>query len=141
MQRSQWQNLNGIWQYRGASSLADAQNPPFGQSLEQEVLIPSCLESGLSGKILSLQQLVLRGPITHQTIGIQGNTTLYSWFSNSFKVPSDWRAQQILLNFGAVDYEATVFVNGKQAGFNRGGYSHFTVDVTQFAKPGQQNEL
>ncbi|KAJ5911594.1 uncharacterized protein N7473_000897 [Penicillium subrubescens] len=121
MQRSQWQNLNGIWQYRGASSLAEAQNPPFGQSLEQEVLIPSCLESGLSG--------------------IQGNTTLYSWFSNSFKVPSDWRGQQILLNFGAVDYEATVFVNGKQAGFNRGGYSHFTVDVTQFAKPGQQNEL
>jgi beta-galactosidase/beta-glucuronidase len=66
---------------------------------------------------------------------------LYSWFSNSFNVPPDWRGQQILLNFGAVDYEATVFVNGKQAGFNRGGYSHFTVDVTQFVKPDQQNEL
>lgn len=66
---------------------------------------------------------------------------MYSWFSNSFQVPSDWNGQQILLNFGAVDYEATVFVNGKQAGFNRGGYFHFTVDVTQFVKPGQQNEL
>ncbi|OOQ87053.1 hydrolase [Penicillium brasilianum] len=121
MQRSQWQNLNGIWQYRNASSLAEAQNPPFGQELGQEVLIPSCLESGISG--------------------IQGNYHLYSWFSNSFEIPSDWNGQQILLNFGAVDYEATVFINGQQAGFNRGGYFRFTVDVTQFVKPGQQNEL
>ena len=79
--------------------------------------------------------------LTVLIIGIQGNFTLYSWFSNSFKVPSDWNGQQILLNFGAVDYEATVFVNGKQAGFNRGGYFHFTLDVTQFVKPGEQNEL
>lgn len=50
MQRSQWQNLNGVWQYRNASSLSDVQNPPFGQELGQEVLIPSCLESGLSGR-------------------------------------------------------------------------------------------
>lgn len=51
MQRSQWQNLNGVWNYRNALSLAEVQNPPFGQSLGQEVLIPSCLESGLSGKL------------------------------------------------------------------------------------------
>ena len=66
---------------------------------------------------------------------------LYSWFSNSFKVPADWKNQQILLNFEAVDYEATVFVNGKQAGFHRGGYFRFTVDVTKHVKIGQQNEL
>lgn len=51
MQRSQWQNLNGVWQYRNASSLSEMKNPPFGQELGQEVLIPSCLESGLSGKL------------------------------------------------------------------------------------------
>lgn len=50
MQRSQWQNLNGVWQYRNASSLSAVQNPPFGQDLGQEVLVPSCLESGLSGE-------------------------------------------------------------------------------------------
>ena len=50
LQRSQWQNLNGIWQYQNASSLDAVQNPPFGQDLAEEVLIPSCLESGLSGK-------------------------------------------------------------------------------------------
>lgn len=46
-----------------------------------------------------------------------------------------------MLNFDAVDYEATVFVNGKKAGFHRGGYFRFTVDVTRLLKAGQENEL
>ncbi|KAJ5934376.1 hypothetical protein N7466_003923 [Penicillium verhagenii] len=121
MQRSQWRNLNGVWQYQNASSLAAVRNPPFGQDLAQDVLVPSCLESGLSG--------------------IQGEYMIYSWFSTSFKVPSDWNGQSIMLNFGAVDYEATVFVNGKKAGFHRGGYFRFSLDVTEFLKPGQENEL
>ncbi|KAJ5586941.1 uncharacterized protein N7459_002706 [Penicillium hispanicum] len=121
LQRSQWQNLNGVWQYQNASSLNAVQSPPFGQNLEHEVLIPSCLESGLSG--------------------IQGTFTLYSWFSTSFKVPSEWKGERTLLHFGAVDYEATVFVNGKQAGFHRGGYFRFTVDVTPYVNAGQANEL
>ena len=50
MERSEWQNLNGIWKYQNASSLDSVKSPPFGQDLSQEVLIPSCLESGLSGK-------------------------------------------------------------------------------------------
>ncbi|KAJ5403379.1 hypothetical protein N7509_003250 [Penicillium cosmopolitanum] len=121
LQRPHWQNLNGVWGYQNASGLNAVQSPPFGQQLGQEVLVPSCLESGLSG--------------------IQGSYTLYSWFSNSFKVPSDWKNQKVLLNFDAVDYEATVFVNGKKAGFHRGGYFRFTVDVTQYVKIGQENEL
>jgi hypothetical protein len=79
--------------------------------------------------------------VTMSFSGIQGSYTLYSWFSNSFKVPSDWKNQKVLLNFDAVDYEATVFVNGKKAGFHRGGYFRFTVDVTQYVKIGQENEL
>jgi beta-galactosidase/beta-glucuronidase len=66
---------------------------------------------------------------------------LYSWFSKTFIVPSAWSGQQILLNFGAIDYEATVFINGQKAGFNRGGYHKFTVDVTKWAKCGEENEL
>lgn len=50
LERSQWKNLNGIWRYQNASSEDAVQNPPFGQTLAQEVLIPSCLESGLSGE-------------------------------------------------------------------------------------------
>jgi beta-galactosidase/beta-glucuronidase len=47
----------------------------------------------------------------------------------------------VLLNFGAVDYEATVFVNGKKAGFHRGGYFRFALDVTEYLVFNKQNEL
>lgn len=66
---------------------------------------------------------------------------LYSWFSTKFDVPSSWNNQSVLLHFGAVDYEATVFVNGKQAGFNRGGYFHFELDISDHLVNGKENEL
>lgn len=49
LQRSQWKNLNGVWEYRNAGGPGAVNTPPFGQSLDTEVLVPSCLESGLSG--------------------------------------------------------------------------------------------
>lgn len=45
------------------------------------------------------------------------------------------------MNFAAVDYEATVFVNGKKAGFHRGGYFHFAFDITEFVNRDGENEL
>ncbi|KAK3614299.1 hypothetical protein LTR56_027343, partial [Elasticomyces elasticus] len=48
LQRSQWQSLNGIWTYQNASSLDAVNSPPTGHTLANEVLVPSCLESGLS---------------------------------------------------------------------------------------------
>lgn len=65
---------------------------------------------------------------------------LYNWYSTYFSVPSDWTGDRVLLNFGAVDYEATVFVNGKKAGFHRGGYFAFTLDITNYISSGS-NEL
>ncbi|KAK4989969.1 hypothetical protein LTR50_002880 [Elasticomyces elasticus] len=65
---------------------------------------------------------------------------IYSWFSTSFTVPSNWTGSNVLLNFGAIDYEATVFVNGHNATFHRGGYFAFTVDVTSYLNNGA-NEL
>ena len=123
LQRPQWLTLNGIWTYENASSLDAVHSPPTNRTLANQVLVPSCLESGLSG--------------------IQGNTTIYSWFSTHFTLPKDWdvKSQSILLHFGAVDYEATIFVNGQKAGFNRGGYFEFTIDLTHFLTPGHSNEL
>lgn len=53
LQRVDWQNLNGIWNYQNASSLNATAVPPFGQTLQNEVMVPSCLESGLSGTYAS----------------------------------------------------------------------------------------
>lgn len=73
--------------------------------------------------------------------GIQGQDTHFSWFSTKFSVPNGWNGQSVLLNFAAVDYEATVFVNGKKAGFHRGGYFAFTLDVTDHVNFEGDNEL
>ncbi|KAL3429525.1 glycoside hydrolase superfamily [Aspergillus tetrazonus] len=121
LQRSQWQNLNGVWQYRDARNAAAIDSPPFGQSLDTEVLVPSCLESGLSG--------------------LQGQNLFYSWLSTNFTVPEDWQGNNVLLNFGAVDNEATVFINGQNVAFHRGGYFEFTVDVTEYVNFKGSNEL
>ncbi|KAK4631807.1 Putative beta-glucuronidase [Fulvia fulva] len=119
--RPQWQSLNGLWTYSNASSLDAVNQPPFGQTLSREVLVPFCLESGLSG--------------------IQGEDMLYSWYQTTFSVPSSWNGDRVLLNFDAVDYEATVFVNGRNATFNRGGYFAFSVDVTDILNANGSNEL
>jgi beta-galactosidase/beta-glucuronidase len=122
LQRPTWQNLNGVWKWRQASA-SEGAIPPLNETFTQDVLVPSCLESGLSG--------------------VQELNVTYAWFTRDFIVPSDWAAQKgrILLNFEAVDYEATVFVNGKQAGFNRGGYWHFNVDATDYLNLNGTNKL
>jgi beta-galactosidase/beta-glucuronidase len=74
--------------------------------------------------------------------GIMEKGHLYSWFKTSFDVPTDWPVgNRVVLNFGAVDYEATVFVNGNQVGFHRGGYFEFSFDVTDYLSANSSNEL
>lgn len=108
--RSRWLNLNGLWTYSDATGLDELSDPPFNKTLSKEVLVPYCLESGLSG--------------------IQAAAPVHSWYRTTFQVPQKWQNDRVLLNFGAVDYEATVFVNGRNVSFHRGGYSAFSIDVT-----------
>lgn len=122
--RDQWQNLNGVWSYRNASSYDEVNSPPTGD-LGTAVLVPSCLESGISG-------------IMGFTAGT--NNLYYSWYQTTFDVPSDW-TENVLLNFGAVDYEATVFVNGQNVTTHAGGYNRFWVDITSALNQNGTNEL
>ncbi|PLW10524.1 hypothetical protein PCANC_21124 [Puccinia coronata f. sp. avenae] len=122
LRRQYWLNLNGPWQFKPANNAQDIQHPPYGGcGLDREILVPFPMESGLSG--------------------IMENHK-YSWYRRTFVVPKGWQSgRNVLLNFGAVDYEATVFVNGKKVGFHRGGYFKFMLDITAALKPGQKNEL
>jgi hypothetical protein len=110
--RERWQNLNGVWEFAGA---ATGEAPPVGQPLAERVLVPYPIESALSG--------------------IQRHEDRM-WYRRTFTVPSSWRAngQRLLLNFGAVDYDAKVWVNGQLVATHRGGYDSFTADVTAALK-------
>src|SRR3546814_15154923 len=59
------------------------------------------------------------------------------WYRRSFTVPADWRGQNVMLNFGAVDYEATVRVNGSVVGSHKGGFDAFGFDLTPYLKAGE----
>src|SRR3546814_19652324 len=62
------------------------------------------------------------------------------WYRRSFTVPADWRGENVMLNFGAVDYEATVRVNGSVVGSHKGGFDAFGFDITDYLTPGA-NEI
>ena len=89
----------------------------------QEILVPFPVESALSGVMKPVSE----------------NRRL--WYRRTFDIPRDWIGRRIVLNFGAVDFETSVFVNGKLVGKHRGGYDGFSFDVTDSLSPLGQNEL
>jgi hypothetical protein len=114
--RPDWQSLNGQWQFAGTGSLS---SPPFGQNLAETVLVPYPIESALSG--------IMR----HE------NTM---WYRRTFTVPSGWAGRRVQLNFGAVTWQATAWVNGRNVGTHSGGYDSFSFDITSALTSGS-NEV
>jgi beta-galactosidase/beta-glucuronidase len=80
--------------------------------------------------------------VAYHLPGIMETYLIHSWYRTTFDVPSDWpTGERVLLNFGAVDYEATIFVNGAKVHTNTGGYWSFSVDVTDHLAKNGTNEL
>lgn len=120
LRRDKWQTLNGVWTWQSAGNATNFTTVPQG-TLELQTLVPSCIESAISGlQILDVAAM---------------------WYEKTFTVPSDWQGQNVMLHFEAIDYESTVFVNGQQAGFFRGGYFRNTIDVTQYLQFNGTNEV
>jgi len=118
MVRSQWTNLNGLWDY--AVTDRDAAKPA---KFDGQILVPYPIESALSG---------VKKPLTDKQ---------WLWYRRSFVSPSLAGGKRLLLHFGAVDWEAVVAVNGKEVGTHRGGYDPFTCDVTDALRTDANNEL
>ncbi|WP_433222601.1 AbfB domain-containing protein [Dactylosporangium sp. CS-047395] len=126
MTRPDWQNLNGEWEFLnpatdGAGNVNRNAAPPIGQTLPERILVPYPVESALSG--------IMRND----------NRDLM-FYRRTFTVPPAWAGRRVQLHFGAVDYEATVWVNGQQVTTHKGGYDRFEVDITPQLNGGT-NEL
>lgn len=123
MVRSEWLCLNGMWQYIGgekAPEAKDAQTAVKFEKYTEKIRVPFPPESDLSG--------------------IKRKQEVNMWYKRTFSVPSKWKGKNVLLHFGAVDHEATVFVNGKKVGTHKGSYDAFSFDITDALKKGD-NEL
>lgn len=123
MERKEWMSLNGKWDYLGGGDKDNAFDPkkPINFTGKHEsILVPYCPESVISG--------------------IERKQEINMWYRKTFEVPLGWKGKQLIINFEAVDHDATVFVNGKKAGSHSGGYDSFSFDITAFLKEGS-NEL
>lgn len=115
--RKDWLNLNGLWQLAFAK---DKEEPTFGKDLPERILVPFPVESALSGVMKRADRL---------------------WYRRTFAVPQSWSGKRVLLHFGAVDWEATVWVNGTKLGTHKGGYDPFSFDITDALKSQGEQEL
>lgn len=109
LERTDWVNLNGEWEY-AIKPKGQAEPAAF----DGNILVPFAVESSLSG--------------VQKEVG--ENNEL--WYKRTFSVPAGWKSKDIVLNFGAVDWKADVFVNDILIGSHQGGFTPFSFNITPY---------
>ncbi len=117
-ERDTWKNLNGTWEFEFAFGCSAVERRLWEKErFDREILVPFCPESRLSG--------------IGYTDFINGVA-----YRRNFELSQEELAGKVLLHFGAVDYDASVYVNGTLVGSHKGGYTSFCFDITKHVAPG-----
>ena len=119
-ERKSWQNLNGKWQFKFDHGKTGEERDFVNKSdiFDMEINVPFTYESPLSGiNIKDICECV--------------------WYKRTFNLSDNWNNGRILLHFGAVDYHAKVWINGKYVSFHRGGMTSFAFDITKYVQTGE----
>src|SRR5688572_25852170 len=112
--RPDWLCLNGTWEFcfddddRGRD-----RGWHDGRPLGDRIIVPFPYQSALSG---------IGDRTIHEVV----------WYARGFTVPEGWVGRDLLLQFGAVDYRCTVWINAREAAHNRGGHVPFCLDVAPY---------
>jgi len=116
--RDTWLNLNGTWQFALRDKPTD---DPEAVTFDRKIVVPFPWQSRLSG-VAAIRDGV-------------------GWYQRDITVPAQWKGQRVFLRFGAVDQEATVWLDGKRIGENKVAYIPFAFDVTEQIKWGRAQKL
>ncbi|MBC2175189.1 glycoside hydrolase family 2 [Listeria booriae] len=113
--RENWLNLNGKWEFAFDDDNVGLREGWFRGDAEfpHEIEVPFAYQTELSG--INDQ--------THHNI---------VWYRREFTLDNELAGKEVKLHFGAVDYQASVFVNGQKVGEHEGGHTSFTLDITPF---------
>ncbi len=119
LERKNWLNLNGEWDFEFdfGNSKRDA-GILDKKDWDKKIIVPFCPESKLSG--IEYTDFI---PAV--------------WYRKTVEITAHNLEGKVFINFGAVDYEATVYVNGKKAGYHKGGYISFRFDITEYLVEGE----
>ncbi|MFP7476931.1 glycoside hydrolase family 2 protein [Terribacillus saccharophilus] len=113
LQRKEWMNLNGEWEFAFDDRNAGLKEKWFqaGHVFNRKINVPFAYQTELSGI---------------------GDTAFHDhvWYRRDFTLPENWDGKRVILHFGAVDYRAWIYINGQYAGFHEGGHVSFSLDIT-----------
>ncbi len=118
--RKSWVNLNGEWDFQIDFSNSGTDRKIFEteEGFDRKINVPFCPESKLSGiEFKDFMQAV--------------------WYKRKFNISKEQAKGRIVLHFGAVDYCAIVYINGKKVGTHKGGYVSFFFDITELVVEGE----
>ncbi|MDQ3816023.1 MAG: beta-galactosidase [Armatimonadota bacterium] len=117
-QRADWLCLNGPWQFERDPADSGLARGLLSRALQERIIVPFCPESPLSG---------IGDPDFHPCV----------WYRRRVTIPAAWAGRDVVLHLGAVDYDATVWVNGVEVGRHRGGFTPFSCPLRGVAQAGQ----
>ena len=122
-ERADWMNLNGEWSYTLDQTLTGHErNYPASKGFDGKITVPFAPESSLSG-------------VGHKDF------INAIWYQREVAVPADWQGKEILLHFGAVYYNAEIYVNGQLVALHTGGSSPIDVNITPYVTTGESADI
>ena len=120
-ERENWENLNGTWEFEIDKSNSGKDRKMYeAEKLNSEIIVPFCPESVLSGI---------------------GDTDFLNsvWYKRNIDVKKT--DDLVMLHIGACDYFTTVYINGKEVGTHKGGYTSFAFDITDYVTAGKNTVI